>query len=77
MESLMQKINPKEDAVIKRNTQLGRTTTNLKVKIDFTLPELNDMNVVTWTFHVYDSSKGRYDMILGRYPLPDLGLNIK
>ena len=77
MERLIQKLNPKENAVIKWNTQLGRTTTNLKVKIDFTLPDLNDMNVVTWNFHVDDSSKGRYDMILGRDPLPYLGLNLK
>ena len=40
--------------------------TYLKVKIDFTLPALSATDVVTWTCHVEDSAKGRYDMILGR-----------
>ena len=37
---IMQK-NPKEDNLIKWNTQAGKITTNLKVKIYFTLPELS------------------------------------
>ena len=39
---------------------------NLKVEVDFTLPVLSASDVVTWKFHVDDSAKGRYDMILGR-----------
>ena len=38
---LRKKINTKEDAVIKWHTQAGNITTNLKVKIDFILPELS------------------------------------
>ena len=45
-------------------TQAGKTTTNLKVKIDFSLPGLSATKTVTWNFHVDDSAKGRYDMIL-------------
>ena len=32
---------------------------------------------MTRNFHVYDSVKGRYDMIFNRYLLTDLWLNIK
>ena len=51
------------------NTQDGNITTNLKVKVDFTLPALIAMNVVTWKCHVDDSAKDGYDMISGRYIL--------
>ena len=30
-----------------------------------------------WKWNVDDSDKGRYDMILGQYILPELGLNLK
>ena len=33
--------------------------------------------IVTWSFHVDDSAKGSYYMILGRDILIDLGLNLK
>ena len=59
------------------NTQAGNITTNLKVKMDFTLPTLIAANVVTWNFHLDDSTKGRYDMILGWDILIELGLSIK
>ena len=32
---------------------------------------------MTKNFHVYDSTKGRYDMILDREILMELGLNLK
>ena len=34
------------------------------------------MNDVTLNFYVDDSAKGRYDMILGINPLPDLGFDV-
>ena len=34
-------------------------TTNHKVKVDFTLPALIVMNVMTWKGHMDDSAKGR------------------
>ena len=49
------------------HTQVGSITTNLKVKIDFTLPEIIRTEIVTWNFHVDDSTRARYDIILGRY----------
>ena len=53
------------------------TTSNIKVKIDFTLYEISATKIMTWNFNVDDSSKGVYDMILGRYLLKDLVLNLK
>ena len=32
---------------------------------------------MTWKCHVDESAKGKYDMILGRYLLTELGLNLK
>ena len=74
---LMTKINPKIYAVTQHHTQLGNINTNLKVKIDFILYEISAAKIVTWDFHVDKSSKGRYDMILGRYILTALRLNFK
>ena len=34
-------------------------------------------NDVTWKCQVYDSAKGRYDIILGRYLLTEVGINLK
>ena len=49
------------------NTQAGNITTNMKVKIDFTLPEISVAKILTWNCHMNDSAKGRYGMILGIY----------
>ena len=74
---LITKLTPKEDSGIQWHTQAGSIATNLKVKIYFILPELSAAKSVMWTCHVYESAKGSYDMILGRYLLKYLGLNIK
>ena len=74
---LVEKLDPKIDAVMQWQMQAGNITTNFKVKIDFTLPTLSATNVVTWKCHVYESARGRYDMILGRYLWKELGLNLK
>ena len=58
------------------NTQAGNITTNLKVEVDFTLHVLSTMNVRMWKCHVDDSTKGRYDMILGQDLLTELRLNL-
>ena len=77
MGGIIQKLGPEEDTPMQWNRQAGSNTTHLKVKIDFTLPALSATNVVTWNFHVDDSNKGRYDMILGQDLLTKLGLNLK
>ena len=53
-------------AMMQWHTQDGNITTNIKVKVDFTLPALSATNVVMWKCCVDDSAKGRYNMILGR-----------
>ena len=59
MGRLIEKLCPEKYAPMQWNTQAGDIRTNLKFKIDAT-------NVVTWNFHVGDSAKVRYNMILGR-----------
>ena len=59
------------------HTQAENITTNIKLNVYFTLPELIKMNVVTWKCHVDESAKGRYDIILGQDVLIELGLNLK
>ena len=63
--------------MIQWHTQAGKITTNLKIKIDFTLTEFGMTKTVTWNYHVDDSAKGTYDMILGIDILTTLGLNLK
>ena len=75
--TLITKINHKGDSIIQWNTQLSNITTNLKDKIYFILPQLSTTKTVTEHFHVGDSSKGRYDIIVHRNILTDLGINLK
>ena len=77
MRILISKIITKKDALTQWNKKVGNITTNLKVKIEFTSSELSAKKIVTWNFHVDDSSKGRYNIILGRDLLTLLGLNLK
>ena len=73
---LIAKLDPLKDAVMQWHNQAINITTNLKVKIYFTLPEIGATNFVTCNFHVDDSDKGRYDIIPGRELLEALGLNL-
>ena len=66
MRSLVETLSLEKDAVIEWHMQAGNITTYFKVKVDFTLPVLIVMNVVTCNFHLDYSAKGRYDIILGR-----------
>ena len=69
MGKLVEKPHPDKYAMMQWHIKVGNITTNLKVKVDFTLPTVSATNVVTWKCHMDDSAKGRYDMILGRYLL--------
>ena len=62
---------------MKCHTQAGSITTNIKVKIYFTPHELRTTKMLTWNCHVDESTKSRYDKILSRDILKDLGLNLK
>ena len=77
MGRLVKNLCPEEDTPIQWNTQAGNITSNLKVKLYFTLPALSATNIVTCKCHVDDSAKVRCDMILGRYLLTELGLYLK
>ena len=77
MGRLVKKLSPEKDAPMQWHTQSGNITANLKVKVDFTLTALSAKNVVTWECYVDDSTKGRYDMILGLDLLTQLGLNLR
>ena len=61
---LVNNLGLEKDAPMQWNKQAGNIKTNIKVKTYFTLPALNANNVVTWDCHVYDSAKGRHNMIL-------------
>ena len=74
---MVEKLHPVKYAVLQWHLQDINTTTNLSVKVDFTLTALSVKNIVTWKCHVDDSAKGRYDMILGRDILTQLVLNLK
>ena len=50
------------DAQMQWNTYTGNINTNLKLKVDFTLPALSGENDVTWRCHADDSA--RVGMIL-------------
>ena len=45
--SLIANLNPKKYTVVQWYTQASNNTTNLKVEIDFTLPELSATIIVT------------------------------
>ena len=77
MISLIEKLYPKKDAVMQCHMEAGNITTNVKAKIDFTLPELSAPNILMYNCHVDDSAKGRYEMVLHKYILKLLGFNIK
>ena len=62
---LVKTLGLEEVAQMQWNTQARNITTNIMVKIDFTLPTLSATNVRMWNCHVDESSKVRYDIILG------------
>ena len=57
--------------------QVEKFTTPKKVNIYFFLPEFSAMKTMTWQYHVNESAKGRYNMILGRDLLTYMGLDLK
>ena len=75
MGRLIQKLHPKVGTVMQWHTQAGKSNTNINVQIYFTPPELSANNVTICNYYMDDSTKGRYDMILGRNILTALWLN--
>ena len=60
---------------MKWKKQAGNITTNLKVKIDFTLTTLSTTNDMILNFRVDDYANGRYYMILGKNILTEVGFS--
>ena len=56
--------------------QAGNITTNMKVRLNSTFPYFSATKIMTSNFHVNESEKGKYDIIIGLYLLTSLGLNI-
>ena len=73
---LMSKLKPKESGKTMWKTQAGKFTTSKKVNIDFCLPEFSATKIVTWKCHIDKYTNGRYDMILCRYLLTALGMDL-
>ena len=65
MGRIVEKLHPKQYAVMQWHTQAGNITTDIKFEVEFTLPELRVTNVETWKCYVYDYANGRYCMSLG------------
>ena len=59
-------------------TKGGNFLTSHTAKVDFILPELDPTKIVTWKCHVDDSDdpNPRYDVIIGRDLLSELGMLI-
>ena len=76
MGSLVGKLHPGKFYVVQCHTQAGNITNNIKVKVYFNLPALSAKNFLMSKYHVDDSVKGRYDIIIGQYILTELGLNL-
>ena len=77
MGKLMSKLKQKESTKTMWEAQAGKFMTSKKVDIDFCLPEFSATKIVKRKFHVYESTTGRYIMILVRYLLTALGLDHK
>ena len=71
------KLKHKETAKTLWETQSGKFTTSKKVNVDFFLPEFSATKIVTWIFHVDESTNSVYDMILGRDLLTAVILDLK
>jgi hypothetical protein len=59
-------------------TKAGTFKTDRKVKCQFTLPEFHEGKTISWNM-VVDESDARlnsYDMIIGRYLLHELGIDL-
>ena len=67
----------KKCAVNQWQTQAVNIKTNHKIKVKFCLPEFSATRIRMLNCHMYDSTKIRHDMVIGRH-LPTVpGLNLK
>ena len=72
---LIQNLLQKND-VMTWDKKVGKFTTNIKIEVELILIELSAAKIMMLNFHVDDSAKSRYDMILVKYLLTELVLNL-
>ena len=75
VESLVKNLKTKSAPAFQWNTAAGVVTTNKRTKINFNLPEFFEGRVIEWPAHICKNTT-RYDMILGRDLLEELGMDI-
>ena len=63
---MTQKLKYKPDTSTEWITQAGKFTAKSMANIYFNLTEFNATKIVTWKCHVDESTKGQYDVIIGR-----------
>jgi hypothetical protein len=74
--NVVDKLQIKPDQATVWNTAAGKMSTHGKIQVTFTLPELSPSASVDTTVHVHDGHLSRYDMIIGRDLLKDLGIDV-
>ena len=57
-------------------TQSGKFVTSNKVNVDFCLPEYSTTKTVSWKCRMDNKNNSRYYMILGRYLITKLRLDL-
>ena len=74
----VRKLQKTETNSTKWTTKAGTFETNRKVKAQFTLPEFHSGKDINWTMFVDESDHrlNRYDMIIGRDLLHELGIDL-
>ena len=76
MGNLTKILKPKNSTETTWENQFGNFTTSKKVNVEFCLPEFGATKIVTWRCHVDKSTNSTYYIILGRYLLTTLGLDL-
>ena len=66
-----------KDAITIWKTQAINITTDIKGKIYLFLTESSATQIITWECHMDDSAESRYDLIIDRYLLSVLGIDLK
>jgi Aspartyl protease len=74
--NVVNRLRIKPDQATVWNTAGGKMSTHGKVRVTFTLPELSPSASVDTTVHVHDRHLSQYNMIIGRYLLKDLGIDV-
>ena len=72
----VKKLRVRSDTQTKWSVAGGKLTTNERCKIHLQLPDLSPSLSIVKEVHVTDKVSNRYDMIMGRDLLSELGINL-